>query len=110
MVLDLAGFDDELRDADLVITGEGRMDAQTLHGKVPMGVLRHARRAAVPVIALSGAIDHCEEFDRAGMSGGFSIQPSPVSLDEAMQRETASRNLRSTATQIMQLIKAFTCK
>lgn len=38
MVLDLAGFDDELRDADLVITGEGRMDAQTLHGKVPMGV------------------------------------------------------------------------
>lgn len=110
MVLDLAGFDDELRDADLVITGEGRMDSQTLHGKVPMGVLRHARRAAVPVIALSGAIDHCEEFDRAGMSGVFSIQPSPVSLDEAMQRETASRNLRSTASQIMQLIKAFTCK
>ena len=64
MVLDLAGFDDELRDADLVITGEGRMDAQTL----------------------------------------------PVSPHEAMQRETASRNLRSTASQIIQLIKAFTCK
>ncbi|WP_374929490.1 glycerate kinase [Kytococcus sedentarius] len=53
-LLDLAGIDSALRDADLVVTGEGRLDSQTLHGKAPAGVLGRARAAGVPVVAVCG--------------------------------------------------------
>ena len=65
LLLDMAGIDAELQDADLVITGEGRSDAQTLMGKVPHGILKRASRAGVPVYLLSGSID-----DPEGVLGG----------------------------------------
>ena len=64
IVLDATGFDRDLAAADLVITGEGKIDAQTRFGKAPAGVLRRARAAGKPVAALAGIV----EGDRAGIT------------------------------------------
>jgi len=62
LLLDLVGFDDALAGSDLVVTGEGSVDAQTLSGKAPVGVARRARAAGVPVLLLAGRVD----LDEAG--------------------------------------------
>lgn len=79
------GLDEQLDGADLVMTGEGRIDAQTLHGKTPMGVLQVARRHDVPVLAFAGALGPGHEtLLDVGFAGVFSIQESPVSLAQAL--------------------------
>jgi len=103
-VAELAGLDAALRGADWVITGEGRSDAQTLLGKVPCVVARHARRAGVAVTLVSGAVVDLErlsgEFD-----GCFPIVPRPMPLDEAMA-DTA-RLLADRAEQLARLAAAL---
>lgn len=106
MVLQAIGFDKLIAGADLVITGEGRIDSQTLMGKTPAGVLAAARAAAVPVVAVGGSVDHSPQLDEAGFAGIFSIQPAPVSLQEALDPATAARNLAATVTQIIRLVGA----
>ena len=84
-VLELVDFDRLAADADLVITGEGRLDSQSLRGKVVIGVARRAKRLGVPVAALVGS---CELPDaavyEAGVSGIFPIHPQLMPLSEAM--------------------------
>ena len=84
-VLELVGFDRLAADADLVITGEGRLDSQSLRGKVVIGVARRAKRLGVPVAALVGS---CElpvaAVYEAGVSGIFPIHPLLMPLSEAM--------------------------
>jgi glycerate 2-kinase len=85
--------------ADVVITGEGRVDAQTLKGKAPFGVARLARRAGVPVLLVGGAIEPDAEALRAeGVVGFFPIVAGPMALDEAMAR--AGELLRATGRRI----------
>lgn len=87
VLLDLVGFDQALTDADLVITGEGRMDSQSLQGKAPLGVAKRAAKYAVPTVALVGAIlGDREEIYQSGLSGVFPIVDGPVTLGEAMER------------------------
>lgn len=100
LVLDAARFDDAAREASLVITGEGRMDAQTLMGKAPAGVLARADALGVPVVALCGAVDYSDALLQSRFKGIFSIQPGAITLAEAMQPETAKKNLRDTAAQV----------
>lgn len=70
LVADLLGFDERLARADLVITGEGRLDAQTLRGKGPAGVASRARAAGIPVLAVAGRIDlDADELAGAGIVG-----------------------------------------
>lgn len=70
LLLDLVGLDDELVGADLVVTGEGRLDAQTLHGKAPAGVLARARAAGVPVLAVCGTSElTASDVADAGFAG-----------------------------------------
>ena len=100
-VLELIGFEQELVDASLVVTGEGRIDSQTLMGKVPMGVLSAARKKGVPVVALAGSVTDGEALREAGFAGVFSIQPGAISLEEAMSPDVAARNLRETIAQLL---------
>ncbi|MBF5043276.1 glycerate kinase [Aggregicoccus sp. 17bor-14] len=84
-VAELSGLAQACAGAQLVITGEGRMDAQSLRGKAPMGVARIARAAGVPVIALVGSLG--EGYQRlydVGIEAAFSLVPGPLSLEEAM--------------------------
>jgi glycerate kinase len=94
--LDLTGFDEALRNADLVITGEGRMDNQTLEGKAPMGVARRAREKGRRVVALAGSVDAsatpalAKYFDEVRP-----IVPESTPLDVAFK--DARRNLELAA-------------
>jgi len=82
LLLDYAGFDDMLADADFVITGEGRMDAQTLQGKAPCGVLRRAQKRGVPVIAVCGCLgDGYEELLKAGFAAIYPAVTEPRDID-----------------------------
>lgn len=105
MVLDAVGFDDEIRDADLIITGEGKLDSQTAFGKAPRGVLLRARRAGVPVIAVGGAVEDADVLNREGFTAAFPVVNAPMPLESAMDADVASANIERTVRQIMQIIK-----
>ena len=100
LVLDTLHFNDLLEGVDLVITGEGRMDAQTAMGKTPQGVAEAAMRRNIPVIALTGNVEDAEIINRIGICGVFSILPRPMSLQEAMNSDTARQNIRQTVEQL----------
>lgn len=103
LILDALQSDQQLTDADLVITGEGHSDQQTLMGKVPMGILKRAKAAGVPTILLSGGIEDREALNKAGFLAAFSTTPYPQSLEQAMQPDTARQNIRETIAQICQI-------
>ena len=100
LVLDSIGFDALLDGAQLVITGEGRIDRQTLMGKGPSGVLRRAMMIGVPVIALGGRVEWCDELRSSGFSRIYEATPEGMALDEAMQKTTAQQNICHAAMRI----------
>jgi len=85
LIADLVHLRDRIAAADLVITGEGRLDAQTLHGKGPMGVADLARELGKPVAAFAGAIE-AEDQLRTRFDLLCAIKPAAMPLAEAMQR------------------------
>ena len=105
MVLDAIAFDSLLEGADLVITGEGRMERQTAAGKTAAGVLRHAARKGIPVIAIGGSVAMCRELKEMGFIGIYSIINAPVSLEQAMRQDWATARIRCTVEQILTTMK-----
>lgn len=103
LLLETLDFAEKIKDADLLITGEGKSDRQTLMGKVPSGILQEARRQHIPVILLAGAIEDAGILNAAGFRGVFSITPSPISLEQAMQPEFAQENIQRTVEQICRI-------
>ncbi|AMO98341.1 glycerate kinase family protein [Collimonas arenae] len=90
--------------AALVITGEGRVDSQTVRGKAPAGVARIARMKDIPVIALGGSLGaDADALYHAGVNAVFSAVHAPCSLDEALR--DAYRNVRSSARNIAAAIR-----
>lgn len=84
LMLDAVGFEQHLAAADLVLTGEGRLDEQTLQGKTISGVLRRARAAGVPVVALAGAVTgDPAAYREPGLLAAFGITQRPVDLATA---------------------------
>lgn len=109
LVLDAIRLEDEVRDADLVVTGEGQLDAQTAMGKVPAGVAALAKKHKKPVFALAGALSkEAYRCNEAGIDAYFSILPRILTLDEAMEKQTALANMEETAEQVFRLVCA--CK
>ena len=96
LLLDTIHFDDLLQDADLVITGEGSADRQTLMGKLPFGILQRARKQNVPVMLIAGRIADEQLLLDAGFSHVAYINPSGIPLEIAMQPDTAKENIRKT--------------
>ena len=87
IVLDQVGLDGKLEGADLVITGEGRLDFQTVYNKVPVGVARRAKERDIPVIAISGSLgEGFEAVHSEGIDAAASIIRAPMTLDEASAR------------------------
>lgn len=105
MILDAIDFKKQIAGADLIFTGEGRMDFQTLSGKTPLGVLKRAKLQNIPVVALCGAIYDYEKLNKAGFKAILSIQTEAVSLEKAMIKEYAGNNLKNTVIQIINLIE-----
>ena len=97
-------LEDEIKKADLVITGEGRMDFQSTMGKTPTGVAKLAKRHHKPVIALAGSVQRCaKDCHKHGIDAYFCILNEPMSLEEAMRKDNAIRNLKMTAEQVVRL-------
>ncbi|CRM32520.1 MULTISPECIES: glycerate kinase [Pseudomonas] len=102
VVAELVGLDAAVRGADLVITGEGRFDAQTLRGKTPFGVARIARHHQVPVIVIAGTLgDGYEQMYAHGVDAAFALPSAPMSLEQACSE--APRLLRERAADIARL-------
>lgn len=105
LVLDQTRLEDTLRDADLVITGEGRLDGQSCMGKAPIGVARLAKNYGKRVIAFAGCVTedaHC--CNEHGIDAFFPILRTPCTLEEAMDLDNAYRNLTDTAEQVLRLM------
>ena len=96
LLLDTIHFDDLLQDADLVITGEGSADRQTLMGKLPFGILQRAQRHDVPVMLIAGRIADEQLLLDTDFSHVACINPPEIPLDIAMQPATAKENIRKT--------------
>lgn len=92
MVLDAIGFDQLIVGADLVITGEGKMDAQTSMGKTAYGVLWRARRQGIPVAAICGCVERCPEIMEMGFASVNAVSDG-LPLEEAMRHEVAAANV-----------------
>lgn len=102
IVLDALDFDSYLNGAQLVITGEGRIDSQTIHGKTPIGVARRAKRQGLPVVAVAGSVSaDAAVVYQHGIDAVFSIMQGVATLPQALQE--ASSNLERTAESIARL-------
>ncbi|PMO74203.1 glycerate kinase [Vibrio splendidus] len=103
MVLDVLQADDVLKGADLVITGEGQMDNQTLQGKTPYGIAKRASLQGIPTIGIAGSLGTEVEALYGEMSSLFGTVRSPQSLDQVLQE--AEKNLTRTARNIAATLK-----
>ncbi|HAZ37923.1 MAG TPA: glycerate kinase [Clostridiaceae bacterium] len=104
IVIETTGLEKKIKDADLVITGEGMIDFQTAFGKTPYGVVQVASKYGVPVIAIAGGIGKdANTLYNKGFKSIFSIVDRPMSLNEAM--ENGSMLLEDTAERIMRALK-----
>ncbi|KHF39152.1 glycerate kinase [Halalkalibacter okhensis] len=107
LVIEATKLEDVVRDADLVITGEGGINHQTIHGKTPICVANTAKKHGVPVIALAGSLtnDYTNVHDH-GIDALFSIVPGAVTLEEAF--EAGYENMKNTARNLAAVIQ-ITC-
>jgi glycerate 2-kinase len=102
VVAELVGLEMAIADAELVITGEGRMDAQTLHGKTPWGVMQIARKHHIQVVALAGSLGQgYQSLYEHGLCAAFSIVEGPTTLESACQH--AAELLTERTVDIMRL-------
>jgi glycerate kinase len=99
IVIDAVNLGDIVQDADLVITGEGRIDSQTIHGKTPIGVARTAKQYHKPVIGIAGCLSQdCGVVYDHGIDAVFSVVPAAMSLEQAFSN--AAINVELTARNV----------
>ncbi|MBE6567980.1 MAG: glycerate kinase [Ruminococcaceae bacterium] len=107
LVIEQTGLEEKIKDADLVITGEGRLDGQSVMGKVPVGIATVAKKYKKPVLAFSGCIaPDARLCNGYGIDAFFPILPAPCTLEDAMEPNNAYQNLKNTAEQALRLFLA----
>ena len=105
LILDAADLDNDLKDADVVITGEGRLDHQTAMGKAPVGVAHLAKKYEAKVVAFAGAVtEGAAACNDAGIDAYFPIVRGVTTLEDAMKKENAQKNMTETAEQVFRLL------
>lgn len=109
IILDETHLQDYIKDADIVVTGEGRLDGQTVMGKAPIGVAEIGKKYNKLVVAFSGCVtEDAYLCNTAGIDAFFPILRGVVTLQEAMNKENAEKNMIATTEQAFRLIRA--CK
>ena len=109
VVMNAVDFEKQIQGADLVITGEGKLDVQTLSGKVIAGVTKAAKKKGIPTIALCGGLElNDSQLKELGLKAGFSVVPGPCSLEEALAN--APLWIEERTIQIMSVISCFSEK
>lgn len=105
-VLDTVHFSEIIKDADLVITGEGKLDSQSLRGKVVIGVAKRAQDAGIPVISLVGGVESdISDAYKKGVTAIFPINRLPE--DFSISKENSAENLAATAQDVLRLVKCI---
>ena len=111
IILEETRLEQYMENADIVVTGEGRMDGQTAMGKAPVGVARLAGKHRIPVVAFAGSVTkEAAECNKNGIDAFFPILRNIVTLEEAMRPENAMANLTDTAEQVFRLMNIQTGK
>lgn len=106
IVLEETRLEEKIARADLVITGEGRLDGQSVMGKAPVGVAELAKRYGKKVLAFSGSVaEDARACNEAGIDAYFPILREAVTLEQAMEKERAGKNLRDTVEQALRLLR-----
>lgn len=106
LILEETKLSEKMQGADLVITGEGRLDEQSAMGKAPIGVAKLAKEQGIPVIAFAGAVtEGAKACNQAGIDAYFPILREIITLENAMKKETAKMNLADTVEQVMRLYR-----
>ena len=106
IILDETELERHIADADVVVTGEGRIDFQTAMGKAPIGVAKLAKKHGKRAIAFAGCVTaDAEECNNHGIDAFFPIIRGITTLDEALRRDNAYSNLRAAAYQVFNLLK-----
>ena len=104
LILEETKLSEKMQGADLVITGEGRLDKQSAMGKAPIGVAKLAKEQGIPVIAFAGAVtEGAKACNQAGIDAYFPILREIITLEEAIEKENARRNLEDTVEQVIRL-------
>ena len=99
------GLEEELKDADVAVTGEGRLDHQTAMGKAPVGVARLAKKYNAKVLAFAGSVTKdAAACNQAGIDAFFPIIRGVTTLEEAMKPENARENMRASVEQVFRLL------
>ncbi len=108
IVLEETRLESYIADADIVITGEGRLDGQTVMGKAPIGVANIAKKHGKPVIAFSGCVtEEAIACNSHGIDAFFPVLRTVTSLEDAMKPENARKNMVACTEQVFRLIKTF---
>lgn len=108
LVMKETDLESHIKDADLVVTGEGRLDGQSYMGKAPIGVAKLSKKHNKSVIAFSGCVtDDAVVCNEHGIDAFFPIVRKPCTLEEAMNIDNAYKNLKDTAHQVFRLIKTY---
>lgn len=107
LLLKATGLEEALKDADVAVTGEGRLDGQTAMGKAPVGVAGLAKKYDITVLAFAGGVTkEAVKCNAKGIDAFFPIVRGVTTLQEAMEPENARRNMADTAEQVFRLISA----
>ena len=105
LILEEIRLEEDVRDSDIVVTGEGRLDSQTVMGKAPVGVAALAKKYGKRVIAFSGCVtEDAEICNEYGIDAFFPVLRSVSTLDEALDKDNAYKNLRAAAYQVFRLL------
>ena len=109
VVLEAVGLEKEVKDADIVVTGEGRLDAQTAMGKAPAGVAKLAKQYGCRVLAFAGSVsDDAGVCNEEGIDAFFPVVRGITTLEEAMKPENAGKNIALTVEQVFRLLRPET--
>ena len=100
LLLDFCKFEEKVSDADLIITGEGSIDRQSLMGKIPGKILQTAHKHHIPVIAISGIAKDRDLLKQAGFKDIYTTKPDFMTIEEAMKPGIAEQNLKNTVLSI----------
>ena len=105
LILDAVKLEDEIKDADIVVTGEGRLDHQTAMGKAPIGVAKFAKKYGCKVLAFAGSVtDDAKACNDEGIDAFFPIVRGVTTLEEAMNPVNARKNMISAVEQVFRIL------
>lgn len=106
LIMDILQVEAHIKNADLVVTGEGKIDRQTLYGKTITGVARVAQKHGIPVIAITGKIgSDIDEIYNLGVTSIFSIVNQPMTLQESIEK--TEYLIQSCVMNIFRIIKSY---